>query len=70
MPVKGLYTRQQLFVVSKRDEDLSMVSYRLLENGERALTDLMLLQLSQLGLVELRFWDVDVLTTAMQLVSA
>lgn len=62
MPIKGLYTRQQLFVVAKGYEDLCVVSYRLLENGERALADLMLLQLPQLGLVELGFWNVDVLT--------
>lgn len=62
MPIKGLYTRQQLFVVAEGDENLCVVSYRLLKNGERSLADLMLLQLPQLGLVKLGFWNVDVLT--------
>jgi hypothetical protein len=51
MPIKRLHARQQLFVVSERDQDLGVVPDCLLEDGERALADLVLLELAQLSLV-------------------
>lgn len=39
-----------------------MVSDRLLEDGQRPLADLVLLERSQLSLIQLRFWDMHVLT--------
>lgn len=51
VPVERLHARKQLFVVAKRDEDLCVVPHGLLEDGQRALADLVLLQLAQLSLV-------------------
>lgn len=39
-----------------------MVSNRLLEDGQGSLADLVLLECSQLSLIQLRFWDMHVLT--------
>ena len=62
MPVKRLDAAEQLFVVSKRDEHLALVPHRLLEHRQRALADLVLLQLADLRLVQLGLGDVGVLT--------
>ena len=53
MSVKCFDARKQLLVVSQRDEDLGVVADRLLQDGQRALRDFVLLQLPELGLVEL-----------------
>ena len=53
MSVKSFDARKQLLVVSQRDEDLGVVADRLLEDGQRALRDFVLLQLPELGLIEL-----------------
>lgn len=54
-------SREELLVVAEGDEDLSMVTNRLLEDGEGTLRDLVLLELSDLRLVQFGLWDVDVL---------
>jgi hypothetical protein len=59
--VKRLDAGQQLLVVAEGYEDLRVVAHGLLEHGERALADLVLLERAQLALVELRFGDVHVL---------
>lgn len=66
MAVKSFYTREELFVVAKGDEDLGVVADGLLEDGEGALGDFVLFELANLGLVQLGFGDVDVLTERMQ----
>jgi hypothetical protein len=43
MPIKSLDSGKQLLVIPKRDEDLCVIPDGLLQNGERALTDLVLL---------------------------
>jgi hypothetical protein len=63
MSVKCFYTGKKLLVVSKRNEDLSVVSDGLLQYGERALADLVLLQRAKLRLIQFRFRNVDVLTS-------
>lgn len=60
--VESLDSGQQLLVVPQRDEDLGLISDSLLEDGEGALGDLVLLQFTDLRLVELGFGDVLVLT--------
>jgi hypothetical protein len=62
MPIKSLDPRQQLLVISQRDQHLGVVSNRLLEDGQWSLADLVFLECSQLSLIQLRFWDMDVLT--------
>lgn len=64
VPIKGLDPRQQFLVVSQRDQHLGMVPNRLLEDGQRSLADLMLLECSQLSLIQLRFWNMQVLARA------
>ena len=66
MPVEGLYASQQLFVVAEGDEDLGVVSNGLLQDGERALADLVLLKGTELCFVKLRFGNVHVLTSKRQ----
>lgn len=60
--VKRFYACKQLFVIPEGDKDLSVVANGLLQNRQGSLTDLMLLQLAQLSLVQLRFRDMNVLT--------
>ena len=57
MSIKRLHTSKQLFVVSQGYEYLRVVPYSLLQYGERALTDLVLFEGTQLRLVELRLGD-------------
>ena len=64
MPVKGLDTSEKLLVVAKGDENLGVVADRLLEHREGALADLVLLQLADLGLVELGLGHVYVLAAS------
>ena len=64
MSIKRLHTSEQLFVVPQGDEYLRVVPYSLLQHGERALADLVLLEGTQLRLIELRLGDMHVLTTA------
>ena len=63
---KSFYASKELFVVAKGDEDLCVVTDGLLEDGEGALRDFVLLELADLGLVQLGLGDVDVLTERMQ----
>jgi hypothetical protein len=46
VPIKSLDPRQQFLVISQRDQHLSVVSNRLLEDGQRSLADLVLLECS------------------------
>lgn len=62
MPVKSFDSRKQLLVVSQGDQHLGMISDRLLKDGQRPLADLVFLKCSQLSLIQLGFWDMDVLT--------
>jgi len=62
MPIESFHPCQQLLVVPQRDEDLGLVSDGLLQDGEWALGDLVVLELSNLGLVQLGFGNVCVLT--------
>jgi len=62
VPIKSLDPRQQLLVISQRDQHLGMISNRLLEDGQWSLADLVFLERSQLSLIQLGFWDVYVLT--------
>lgn len=62
MSVKRLHTSEQLFVVPEGYEYLRVVSYSLLQHGERSLADLVLLEGTQLRFVELRLGDMYVLT--------
>jgi hypothetical protein len=39
-----------------------MVAHGLLQNGERTLADLMLLECAELSFIKLRFWDMNILT--------
>jgi len=43
MTIKRLDPCQELFVVPQRDQDLGLISDRLLENGQRTLRDFILL---------------------------
>lgn len=70
MPIERLYARQQLPVVPERDEDLRVVAHALLQHGQRSLGRLVLLQLANLSLVELRLGRVDVLTVEREDMSA
>lgn len=63
VPIKRLHPRQELFVVSQRNEDLSVITDRLLQNRQGPLADLVLLELPQLRLIELRSRGVGELTT-------
>ena len=69
MPIKCLDTCKKFFIIPQRDKDLSMIPHGLLEDGERALADLVLFERTELSLVELRFWDVHVLTASNTSVS-
>jgi hypothetical protein len=62
MPIKSFDPRQQLLVISQRDQHLGVISNRLLEDGQRSLTDLVFLECSQLSLIQLGFWNMHVLT--------
>ena len=48
MPIESLHSTQQLLVVPEGDEDLSVVSNRSLEDRERSLGNLILLELTDL----------------------
>ena len=63
--IKGLYTSEKLLVIAEGDEDLGMVADRLLEDGEGPLVDFVLLELADLGLVELRLWLMLVLAVGI-----
>jgi hypothetical protein len=63
--VKGLYTSKKLFIIAEGDEDLGVVADRLLEDGEGSLVDFVLLELADLGLVELGLCLVLVLAVGM-----
>lgn len=65
--VKGLDSRQELVVVAKTDEDLGMVSYGRLQNGEWALCDEELFLGTDLRLVQLRIGRVDEFRHSLQL---
>ncbi len=65
MPIKRLHPRQQLLVIPQRYQDLTLISDRLLEDGEGTLRDLVLLKFPDLGFVELGFRDIGVLTSKM-----
>jgi len=56
VPVKGLDTPQQLFVVAAVDEDLSVVLDRLSENRQRSSVELLLLLLRKLLLRQFTLW--------------
>ena len=62
VPVKRLHARKQLFVVPQGDEHLRVIPDGLLEDGQGALADLVLLERTQLSLVELGLGNVYVLT--------
>lgn len=53
---------QHLLVVAERNQDLRVVADRLLQDREGALRDLVLLQLADLALIQVRLGDIDVLT--------
>lgn len=65
MPVKRLDPAQQLLVVPERDEDLGIVSDGRLENGERALGDFVLFELTNLELGEFGLGKVEELAGAI-----
>jgi len=48
VPIESLHSTQQLLVVPEGDEDLSVVSNRSLEDRERSLGNLILLELTDL----------------------
>jgi hypothetical protein len=54
--IKGLDTSEKLLIIAKGDEDLGVIPDRLLEDGEGPLVDFVLLELADLGLVEVRLW--------------
>lgn len=62
MSVKGLDASEQLLVIPQRDQDLAVVANSLLQDGQRSLGDLPLLELTNLSLVELRLGNGSVLT--------
>lgn len=62
MPIEGLHARQQFFVIAQRDENLCVVADSLLQHGQRPLADFVLLERTELALVELGFGYMDVLT--------
>lgn len=68
MSIKRFYARKKLLVVAKGNEDLRMVPHGLLQDGEWALADFVFLELAQLGLIQLRFWDMHVLTMESKMV--
>ena len=65
MPIKRLDTRQQLLVVSQRDQHLTLVPHRLLQHRQGSLRDLVLFQLADLGFVQFGLGDVGVLTVLL-----
>ena len=69
MPVKGFHACQQLLVVPEGDEDLRMVPHGLLQHRERSLADLVFFKRAKLALIQLGFWDMNVLTAAQMMVS-
>lgn len=69
MPVKGFHACQQLLVVPKGDEDLRMVPHGLLQHRERALADLVFFERAELALIQLGFWDMNILTAVKMMVS-
>lgn len=68
MSIKRFYACKKLLVVAKGNEDLCMVPHGLLQDGEWALADFVFLKLAQLGLIQLRFWDMHVLTMESKMV--
>jgi len=62
VPIKGLDTGEKLLVIPERDQDLCVVADGLLENRERSLRNFMFFESPKLGLIELRFGNMDVLT--------
>jgi hypothetical protein len=63
MPIKRLHSCQQLLVVPQTDQNLRVVPYSLLQDRERSLRDLLLLQLLDLALVHIRLAHVGELTS-------
>lgn len=62
MPIKRLYPRQQLLVVSQTDQYLRLISDGLLEDREWTLGDFVFFQFTDLRFVQFGPWDVGVLT--------
>jgi len=63
--IKGFYTSEKFLIIAEGDEDLGVVANRLLEDGEGPLVDLVLLELADLGLVEVRLWLVLILAVGI-----
>lgn len=61
--VKRLHSCQQLLVVSQTDQDLRVVPNTLLQNRQRTLRDLLLLQLLDLTLIHIRLGHILELTS-------
>jgi len=62
MPIERLYTGEKFFIVSQRDENLSVIADRLLQNGQWSLTDFMFFKLPYLSFVQLRLGNMRKLT--------
>jgi len=63
--IKGLYTSEKLLIIAEGDEDLGVIANRLLEYREGSLVNFVLLELANLGLVELRLWLVLVMAVVI-----
>ena len=62
MPIERLDPRQQLLIIPQRDQHLTLVPDRLLQDREGSLGDFPFFQLADLAFVQLGFGDVEVLT--------
>ena len=62
MSIECLYTGQKFFIVSQRDENLSVIADRLLQNRQWSLTDFMFFKLPYLSFIQLRLGNMRKLT--------